>query len=211
MSSATWKKIADACLVEEGYRRSTDGPVVKALLTDDAATFRGIAEEHGLCWVHEGRLFKCLTPAIALFAEEREKFLDGYWDYYRQLRAFRSAPCPDKAKQLSAQFDKVFSMETTYITLSWASALRSAGQRRTSCFWCSLIQSCRCTTTRRSWLHGTVCASATSACRRIQSKALPPGTRSNRLWPRLGNLASVLWTTSRIDCEECTRFRAWRT
>lgn len=125
MSSATWKKIADACLVE-GYRRSTDGPVVKALLTDDAATFRGITEEHGLCWVHEGRLFKCLTPAIALFAEEREKFLDGYWDYYRQLRAFRSAPCPDKAKQLSAQFDKVFSMETTYIELGERIALSRA-------------------------------------------------------------------------------------
>jgi hypothetical protein len=59
------------CLVE-GYRRSTDGPVVRALLTDDASTIRCITEEHALCWVHEGRLFKCLTPAIALFAEERE-------------------------------------------------------------------------------------------------------------------------------------------
>ena len=42
------------------------------------------------------------------------------------MRAYRNAPSPLKAKQLSAQFDKVFSMETTYDALGERIALSRA-------------------------------------------------------------------------------------
>jgi len=41
-------------------------------------------------------------------------FLDKYWDYYFKLREFRKYPNSDVAKQLSAEFNRLFSTEINY-------------------------------------------------------------------------------------------------
>lgn len=110
---SVWAAIADVCRVQ-GYRASTDGPVAKLLLTDSASTFQTVTEEHGMCWVHDGRLYKQLTPTVAVFVQEVERFLDLYWALYRQLLAYKGAPTARRAEELRVKFDEVFSTPTMY-------------------------------------------------------------------------------------------------
>jgi len=60
------------------YHNQDSIPVVRSLLTDDARQFRGLTEEHALCWIHEGRLYKKLTPFLAPFQQAKEGFLDKF-------------------------------------------------------------------------------------------------------------------------------------
>src|SRR5437867_9491034 len=46
------------------YLADPDWPVVRTLVCDDAPQFRAITEELALCWIHEGRHFKKLTPYL---------------------------------------------------------------------------------------------------------------------------------------------------
>ena len=47
-----------------------------------------------LCWVHEGRPYKKLTPYVAAHQTLRDEFLTRFWDYYRQLRTYQQRPDP---------------------------------------------------------------------------------------------------------------------
>jgi hypothetical protein len=117
MSKGVWEKIEQECLLA-GYQNGQDGPVVRALLTDGARTFDGVTEEHGLCWIHMGRLFAGLTPVVELFQQELDGFLDRYWAYYRELLDYKKAPSLGEAQRLSVEFDALFSTRGTYQDLS---------------------------------------------------------------------------------------------
>jgi len=101
-------------------------PVIRSVLTDDARQFRWLVEEHALCWIHEGRHFKKLTPVLRVFQEAREEFLGKFWDFYRQLRAYRETPTAYKAKRLERKFDKLFNTVTPYVELNERIALTRA-------------------------------------------------------------------------------------
>src|SRR5204863_8413725 len=58
------KWVTDAMAVA-AYHAQTDRPVVQLLVCDDAPQWAWLTEEIGGCWVHEGRHYKKLTPAIA--------------------------------------------------------------------------------------------------------------------------------------------------
>ncbi len=99
------------------YRAQTDVPVVTTLLGDDARQFDEITDERALCWVHDGRHYAKLTPMVSAFQEEVDKFLDKYWDYYRELRAYRLSPTPDEASRLEQAFDELFTTTVDYEAL----------------------------------------------------------------------------------------------
>jgi len=48
------------------YYSQTSVPIVPILVSDDAPQFRHITEEQALCWIHEGRHYKKLTPFVDL-------------------------------------------------------------------------------------------------------------------------------------------------
>lgn len=54
------------------YHHQTDWPVVQALVCDDAPQFKLLTIELALCWVHEGRHYKKLSPVVAY----HQKLLD---------------------------------------------------------------------------------------------------------------------------------------
>jgi FtsZ-binding cell division protein ZapB len=99
------------------YHAQTDFPVIPVLLSDGAPQFKHLTREQGLCWVHEGRNYKKLNPVVPLHKKELEDFLSVYWDYYRELLQFKEKPTPEKANELSAKFDQIFSTHTNYQTL----------------------------------------------------------------------------------------------
>lgn len=90
---------------------------VRLLLCDDAKQFKLVPEELALCWIHDGRHYQALQPCVPQHRQWREAFGERYWDYYKQLRAYRHAPTPEWAAQLRNQFDEVFSTVTGYDAL----------------------------------------------------------------------------------------------
>ena len=99
------------------YHKGLTHPVVKILLCDDAPQFKIITEELALCWVHDGRLYKKLSPVIPHHVKEQKQFLAVYWEYYRKLLAYKIAPSQETAFELSIDFDRLFSTKTGYQAL----------------------------------------------------------------------------------------------
>jgi hypothetical protein len=109
-------RILEAAAVA-AYHAEVEHPVVRLLLCDDAPQFKLVTEELGLCWIHDGRHYKKLEPYIAYHRCLLDSFLKQYWDFYKQLLAFRGTPTPELAVRLSDEFDRLFSTVTGYEAL----------------------------------------------------------------------------------------------
>jgi hypothetical protein len=99
------------------YHLQPEIPVVKLLLSDDAPQFKRVTEELALCWVHDARYYKKLTPAVAHHRSLLKTFMDRYWAFYDQLLAYRDAPAPEHIPRLETAFDDLFSTVTGYMGL----------------------------------------------------------------------------------------------
>ena len=64
----------------------------KLRLCDDAPQFKLITAERALCWVHEGRHYKKLSPVFACHQVILWQFIEEFWDCYRELLAYKDAP-----------------------------------------------------------------------------------------------------------------------
>lgn len=96
------------------YHQQTDWPVVQTLVCDDAPQFKLLTDSIALCWVHEGRHYKKLTPYVACHQKALDKFLDDFWDYYRDLLAYKDAPSQQMAEKLRSEFWKLFDTQSGY-------------------------------------------------------------------------------------------------
>jgi hypothetical protein len=105
------------------YRADPDWPVVRTLVCDDAPQFRDVTEELALCWIHEGRHFKQLTPYLPQYQAALATILTQFWDYYRELLAYREHPTPEDHARLDADFDALFGTVTGYKALDERLAL----------------------------------------------------------------------------------------
>ena len=105
------------------YLADPDWPVVRTLVCDDAPQFRAITEELALCWIHEGRHFKKLTPYLPQYRAALADILAQFWDYYRDLPAYREQPTPEACARLDASFATLFGTKTGYQALDQRLAL----------------------------------------------------------------------------------------
>lgn len=96
------------------YHAQTETPIIPILLTDDAPQFGHITQQQALCWIHEGRHYKKLTPCLDYHQRLLTDFRQKFWDYYRQLQTYREAPDPTTAERLRTEFDELFSTVTGY-------------------------------------------------------------------------------------------------
>jgi hypothetical protein len=92
-------------------------PVVQCLVADDAAQLRGLTPELALCWVHDGRHYTKLNPQFACHRRALARFRQRYWDYYRELLAYREAPSAAEAVRLEAAFDTLFGTQSAWVDL----------------------------------------------------------------------------------------------
>lgn len=113
MSSQHWTRVQEAAAIAF-YHQQTNWPVVRTLVCDDAPQFKLLTEELALCWVHEGRHYKKLNPLVAYHQKLLDNFLKDFWDYYRELLAYRDAPSPQAAEELRAEFDLLFGSDSGY-------------------------------------------------------------------------------------------------
>jgi hypothetical protein len=105
------------------YLADPDWPVVRTLVCDDAPQFRTITAELALCWIHEGRHFKKLTPYLPQHQAALADMLTQFWDYYRELLAYRDQPTTLERARLDADFDALFGTVTGYQALDHRLAL----------------------------------------------------------------------------------------
>jgi len=106
-------RIMEACAIA-AYRDQKETPIIKILMSDNAPQFKLLTEEHILCWIHDGRHYKKLNPVVPLHHTLRDEFLTEYWLYYQQLKDYKEAPDPNKAIELTQQFEVLFSTRTGY-------------------------------------------------------------------------------------------------
>ncbi len=69
------------------YHQQSNIPIIKTLLCDDAPQFKSITSDLALCWVHEGRHYKKLSPLVPCHQKLLDDFLERFWNYYRKLLA----------------------------------------------------------------------------------------------------------------------------
>lgn len=110
------KWIRDATAVA-AYHALLGFPVVRLLVCDDAPQFQGVTEEFALCWVHEGRHYKKLTPFVPAHRVLLAEFRTRFWAYYRELLTYRAQPTAADAARLEAAFDALFATTTGYQAL----------------------------------------------------------------------------------------------
>lgn len=96
---------------------------ISYLMADDAKQFNYLAEHKALCWIHEGRHYKKLTPFFRQHRTYVEEFLTRFWDFYRDLLEYTSNPSENLATKLDSDFDDLFSTTTDYDALNQRIAL----------------------------------------------------------------------------------------
>jgi hypothetical protein len=127
VGTQTRKWILEALAVS-AYHAQSEVPVVRLLLCDDAPQFHWITDELALCWVHEGRHYKKLTPCVALHQQQLDDFLKQFWGYYHDLRHYQQQPTHEERTRLTARFETLFATRTGYGALDERIALTRAKQ-----------------------------------------------------------------------------------
>lgn len=100
------------------YRVQKQVPIIDILVSDDAPQFKLLTKLLALCWIHDGRHYKKLHPVITHNLNILKNFLRRYWEYYRQLLAYKENPSVTMAYVLSKEFDVLFSTQTDYRDLN---------------------------------------------------------------------------------------------
>ena len=96
------------------YNTQTTIPIVTTLLSDDAPQYQLVTLYQMLCWIHEGRHYKKLTPFVDYHRQQLDDFTRQFWEFYRQLQDYRADPSPPEADRLRLEFDTLFAQKTGY-------------------------------------------------------------------------------------------------
>ena len=93
--------------------------MIENLVCDDAAQYNKLTRRMMLCWVatREGRPYKKLRPVVPLHRQLLDGFLTRFWDYYRDLRAYKESPSQPERTRLEVAFDGLFATQTGYEAL----------------------------------------------------------------------------------------------
>jgi hypothetical protein len=113
LSAQQQQQVWDALAVA-AYHAQTGVPIVRWLLSDDASVYHWLTDEHGLCWVHDGRHYAKLSPVVPVHQQQLADFRRDYWAFYRELVAYRAAPTEAERARLSAAFDSLMARRTGY-------------------------------------------------------------------------------------------------
>jgi len=99
------------------YQENHTSPAIKCLVCDDAKEFYYITSLRALCWIHEERHYKKLTPFLPHHQKLVDDFRSHIWKYYQELKKYKKSPSKKEKKRLSNLFDEIFSTKTGYLGL----------------------------------------------------------------------------------------------
>jgi len=87
-----------------------------AIVSDDAGQFNILL--HALCWVHTERLIHKTLPLNDTHRQEIKSIRKQIWNYYAELKRYKSKPEKAQKKILRRRFDEIFTQKTSYVTLN---------------------------------------------------------------------------------------------
>ena len=85
------------------------------VLSDDAGQFN--IGRHALCWVHAERLVHKLNSFTDKHRAAQKLVRGLIWDYYADLKVYRTRPGKRQAAALRGRFDRIFRRRTGFATL----------------------------------------------------------------------------------------------
>jgi hypothetical protein len=85
------------------------------VLSDDAGQFD--IGQHALCWVHAERLVHKLDTFTDLQRAAQQKVRTLIWNFYADLKIYRTNPSKRHRLVLRARFDRIFRRRTGFVTL----------------------------------------------------------------------------------------------
>jgi hypothetical protein len=85
------------------------------VLSDDAGQFD--IGQHALCWVHAERLVHKLDTFTDLQRAAQQKVRTLIWNFYADLKIYRTNPSKMRRLVLRARFDRIFRRRTGFVTL----------------------------------------------------------------------------------------------
>ena len=112
------------------YHTQNDIPLISTLISDDAPQFQYMTAYQALCWIHEGRHYKKLTPFVDYHRQLLDAFQKQFWDFYRQLQSYQENPSLPEANRLRDEFLTIFSKTTGYEALDQRIAKTLAKKER---------------------------------------------------------------------------------
>lgn len=86
------------------------------IVSDDAGQFNIL--RHALCWIHTERLVHTLIPLSERHREDIARVRGDIWDFYRDLKAYKTQPDSDQKMSLETRFDTIFTQRTSYQLLN---------------------------------------------------------------------------------------------
>ena len=111
----TRRKNKDA--IREILGLSEGEKIDKIMMSDDAKQFMFLAVYHALCWIHEIRHYRKMSPFLDWHEEKLKNFLQLIYDFYEQLKEYKKCPTQKQKKFLEERFDEIFSMKTGFTML----------------------------------------------------------------------------------------------
>ena len=85
------------------------------VLSDDAGQFD--IGQHALCWVHAERLVHKLDTFTDLHRTAQQRMRKLIWNFYADLKVYRTNPNKSRRLALRARFDRIFRRRTGFVTL----------------------------------------------------------------------------------------------
>jgi Transposase IS66 family len=73
--------------------------------------------QHGLCWVHAERLVHKLDTFTDEHRAAQDRIRAAIWTLYGDLKNYRQHPSPQRKAALAAEFDRIFTLKTGFVTL----------------------------------------------------------------------------------------------
>lgn len=86
------------------------------IVSDDAGQFNVLI--HALCWVHAERLIAKVIPFTDEQKDDLDTVRDKIWKLYQDLKGYKKNPRPETKERLEADFDQIFTMKTSSVTLN---------------------------------------------------------------------------------------------
>lgn len=85
------------------------------IVSDDAGQFNvGL---HALCWIHAERLVHKLDTFTDEHRAAQSTVRAAIWTLYGDLKSYRQHPSPPRQAALTAEFDRIFTLTTGFVTL----------------------------------------------------------------------------------------------
>lgn len=124
----TRKKDKDT--IREILGLSEDEKIEKIMMSDDARQFWFVAFWHALCWIHEIRHYRKLSPVLEYHRTKLREFLTEIWKLYDLLKEYKVQPTETQKEFLEQRFEEMFSTKTGYQELDERIALTKKKKER---------------------------------------------------------------------------------